>query len=177
MVSFVPTFTIWLAANDRPKVNAQDRAFWRRIVELPFPHSFEGEEKDPAIKDEILDPERGGPGILAWLVAGCREYLVGEKDLEPPKSVRAATSDYRKEVDTIEGFLDDMCVLEDNVTTVRSDLYPTYRTHCKRTGEKTMGRNKFNNAMREKGFDEIKTDGIWYWIGVRILVRNMGDSN
>src|SRR5262249_28322564 len=33
---FQPRFKLWLAANDRPRVNADDAAMWRRIIQIPF---------------------------------------------------------------------------------------------------------------------------------------------
>ena len=33
---FAPRFTLWLVANARPRVNADDDALWRRVLQIPF---------------------------------------------------------------------------------------------------------------------------------------------
>src|SRR5262249_32059747 len=35
---FQPRFKLWLAANERPRVRADDAAMWRRIIQVPFVH-------------------------------------------------------------------------------------------------------------------------------------------
>src|SRR3990167_9100060 len=38
---FIPSFTVWLIANDRPRVPDNDTGLWRRIREIPFTVKFE----------------------------------------------------------------------------------------------------------------------------------------
>ena len=67
---FAPTFKIWLAANDRPHVRDDDDAIWRRILQIPFDARISEEERNPAIKAHLCDPESAGAAILAWCNRG-----------------------------------------------------------------------------------------------------------
>ena len=37
---FRPTFKVWWAANDAPRMSDRDGALWRRIIEIPFTHQI-----------------------------------------------------------------------------------------------------------------------------------------
>ena len=53
---FVPTFTLWLAANNRPRVRGDNDANWRRIVQVPFNTQIPESERDPGVKVALSDP-------------------------------------------------------------------------------------------------------------------------
>ncbi len=54
---FVPSFKLWMAANFQPRVNADDAAMWRRILQIPFDQHIPEEERDPSIKLHLRDVE------------------------------------------------------------------------------------------------------------------------
>jgi putative DNA primase/helicase len=83
---FKPQFKLWLAANHRPVVRGTDPAIWDRVRLIPFTVSIPPMERDSGLLAELL---RELPGILAWSVAGCLEWL--EKGLGTPPEVAAAT--------------------------------------------------------------------------------------
>src|SRR5262249_61678229 len=60
LFEFKATFTIWLAANARPRVNSDDEAMWRRIVQVPFVVVIPEGERDPDVKRQLTtsEPER-----------------------------------------------------------------------------------------------------------------------
>ena len=68
---FFPSFQLWLAANHRPRVRADDNAIWRRILQLPFEVVIPEEERDAGVKSTLTDVDVAGPAILTWLVQGC----------------------------------------------------------------------------------------------------------
>ena len=50
---FQPRFKLWLAANDRPRVNADDDAMWRRILQLPFTNVIPEAERDDRVSSRF----------------------------------------------------------------------------------------------------------------------------
>ena len=101
---FEPTFKLWLAVNHKPKVRGSDHAVWRRIRLIPFTVTIPEAERDSDLSAKLRVEL---PGILAWSVKGCE--LWQSNGLKPPKTVAAATEDYRKEADVIAAFLDEAC--------------------------------------------------------------------
>ena len=67
---FRPVFKLWLAANDRPRVNADDAAMWRRILQLPFVNVIPEAERDERVKLALRNDPAVQTAILAWAVQG-----------------------------------------------------------------------------------------------------------
>ena len=71
---FRPVFKLWLAANERPRVNADDAAIWRRILQLPFVNVIPEAERDERVKLALRTDPDVQSAILAWAVQGCLEW-------------------------------------------------------------------------------------------------------
>ena len=61
-------FKLWLAANERPRVNADDGAMWRRILQLPFVNVIPEAERDERVKLALRSDPDVQAAILAWAV-------------------------------------------------------------------------------------------------------------
>ncbi len=91
-------YTIWLQCNDRPRVDDQDSGMWRRLVLIPCGPEIPEERRDPELKNWLIDPERGGKAILAWLIAGAIRTHQAKRIEEPP-AVKRASAEYRMSQD------------------------------------------------------------------------------
>jgi putative DNA primase/helicase len=120
---FTPQFTLWLMANDRPRVSDTDTGLWRRIREIPFSTVFN--LPDPTIRQRLADPHVAGPAVLAWAVAGCLAWR-REGLGDPPGQVAAATGEYRAEMDPLSDFLEDCTVAAPDAWTSSADLFDAY---------------------------------------------------
>ena len=101
-----PTYTIWLQANDRPRLDHGDKGMWRRIrnVHVPKHRSLEDGQRDPDLKQRLLDPKQGGKAILAWMVQGCIEVATA-RSIEQAEAVIEAGRHYRDDQDPLRDFL------------------------------------------------------------------------
>lgn len=109
---FKPTFTLWLAANKRLKVDDTSNAVWRRTVPVDFTESFTGRE------DWTLEPtlQAEASGILTWIVAGAKLwYGQGLGDL--PMAVAETKKEYRAEQDPANVFFEE-CLVPDASSSV-----------------------------------------------------------
>ena len=89
--SFRPQFLLLISTNHKPRVEAPDFAFKRRVLLVPFNVTLSESEWDRHHAEKLaaeLD------GILAWGVEGAVEYLA--HGLRVPEKVRAATEAYRE---------------------------------------------------------------------------------
>jgi putative DNA primase/helicase len=148
---FNPQFTLWLAANHAPKVNASDGALWRRVRRVPFAHEVPGERQDRSVKATLTNPDIAGAAILAWAVEGLRHWQA-EGRLRAPAVVEASTRAYRTENDLLQPFIDECCVLDPDAWAASHALWQAYQTWTKEGGERfPLSRLEFLKHLGERG--------------------------
>jgi len=160
---FTPTFKIWLACNHKPVIKGSDWAIWRRIKVIPFnvviPDSLMIKDYAKILKEELA-------GILNWALKGCQLWM--EEGLAEPNEVKAATMQYRDEMDIVNDFLLEHCEYDINGKVVKSQLYEKYIQWCKATGEFQLTSKKFGMRIKEKGIDEYRQGSQRFWRGISI---------
>jgi|SRR5215218_5952181 len=167
--NFTPEFKLWLSTNNKPVIQGTDDAIWDRIRLIPFTQRFDGKRQDPRLPEKL----RGEmAGVLAWMVEGCLEWQ--EHGLGEPESVRAATDQYRAEMDTLAAFLDEECVVASGSRVLAERLYQSYAMWCDKSGERKEPKKAFVAKLEERGFKHRReTAGvnkgryIWLEIGFR----------
>jgi len=165
-VEFRPTFKLWLAANSRPRVRAEDGALWRRIVQIPFVEQVPEQERDPHLKGHLKTDAGARSAILAWAVRGCLEW---QRDgLDVPERVRDYTADYRRENDPVAEWIDECCLLEPS-SVVRADaLRSSYEQFAERNGEKAISAKALGDALAARRLTRTKHDGRRAWRGIEL---------
>jgi putative DNA primase/helicase len=169
---FVPQFKLWLAANDAPKVNADDGAMWRRIVRLPFERIIPKERRDPGVKAMLRDPGISGPAILAWAVKGCLAWQVG--GLGEPDVITKATAAYRIEQDPLNDFIEDTCNVKAEAWVSSGNLRKMYNDWCVKSGEKPINDHDMAKLLTARGFEKTRNYANgrgWQGIG---LIEKVG---
>lgn len=166
---FLPTWSIVVATNHRPRIVGYDHADWRRILVIPFEQTFD--PGDPDLLDELLDE---APGILRWVVEGARDYL-REGDLLVPDRVRLEVERYRTEQDVIGAFLRENTYAEVDGFVVRSEIWRRYRDWLTETGEYKHGRQAFFRLIGDRWGEVVKrSDGARGWPGQALVSRVRG---
>ena len=145
---FVPQFTLWIISNDRPNVPHDDSGIWRRLREIPFRTTFE--TPDPTIRSTLTNPEIAGEAILAWAVQGCLEWQKqGVGDL--PETIRAATEEYRTDMDPLLDWIEDNINKAESMWTVFKESFANYQEWAKDNGFRyPLGRKKFAQRLADK---------------------------
>jgi len=163
---FLPTHKLVLVTNHKPEVRGTDDGIWRRLPLVPFTQSFLGRE-DPRMFDKL---KACAPGVLRWLVEGCREWLVEGCRLDAPGAVKAATAGYRSEMDLLGTFLAE-CTEQDPQARVRVDkLLEVYASWCMTNKHRQLSGSAFSRAMNERGFPLNEPRGK-YRLGLRVKER------
>jgi putative DNA primase/helicase len=160
---YKPGFKLFIAANHRPEIRGTDNGIWRRIHLIPFDVIIPSEEID---KDLPRKLRQELPGILAWAVRGCYEWQ--SHGLNPPDSIKAATAEYRAEMDLLESFIDDKCIRQSSDKVAVGDLYEDYKKWSDDACQETVGKKIFGNLMRQKGFTQSKSGNMRYWNGIKL---------
>jgi putative DNA primase/helicase len=163
---------IWMLANSKPEIQGQDEGIWSRIRIIPFDTFIPPEKRIKGLSEILVQEE--GPGILAWLVEGCREWhRIG---LCEPSAVTEATSSYRSEQDVLGDFLQSCCIDRHDDQEVRekyrveaNKLYGTYNEWCKQMGERSiLTARRFFNELTGRGFVSVRSNGNQYRVGLAL---------
>ena len=160
---FQPTHTPVLATNHKPEVRGTDHAIWRRLKLVPFDVQIPDKEQDKKLAEKLREEL---PGVLAWIVRGALIYQ--KVGLPEAERVTDATTGYREEMDTLAGFFADRCVIHPNASAGATRLYNAYKEWCDGGGETRLTQTRFGRQLRERGFNNKKTQTVtWYGIGLR----------
>ncbi len=168
---FEPAFKLTLAANNAPRVRDDDAAMWRRIMRVPFENVIPEDERDPEVKRALKDPDRTGPALLAWAVEGCLAWQ--REGLGVPDSVKEATEELRSEMDPLQGFIEDYCILSESVWAYAGELRRAYETWASESGETELVRGKkWGEKLRAYGCvpgmdPPTGKHRVWKGIGLR----------
>jgi putative DNA primase/helicase len=170
---FLPQFTLWLAANDRPRVSGSDSGIWRRIIQLPFTAAIPEHERDPNLKQKLKHDSEIQTAILTWAVAGCRAWQ--RHGLNIPERVRLYTEEYRQENDPFADFFDERCLFEPSARVRRSELRQAYEQWAKSNGEWLQTAKALATALKTRGIrDGGKLNGERTWAGITLVQDDRG---
>jgi putative DNA primase/helicase len=164
---FAPQFTLWLVANARPRVHADDDALWRRILQIPFTVVIPTAERDPELKRALRTEPAEQTAILAWLVQGCLEWQ--RRGLDVPDRVRDYTAEYRAENDPLAEWITDECDLNADHWTAARALRDAYERWCEQTGTKPIdGGTPWGSALKARDCTRSKRLAGHGWRGISL---------
>jgi putative DNA primase/helicase len=168
-VTFDPTHTLWLMANDRLQVPHDDAGVWRRLRVIPFDFAKKESEQVGGLYERILTSE--APGILARWIAKASQYL--NEGISTPSVVMAARESYITEQDTVNEWLEAQCevAMEDpsSMFITGSQARESYLNWCKMERRTPLGSQKFSQDLISKGFNK-KTERVTH-MGKQTQVR------
>ena len=186
MVTFHPTYKLFLDCNHRPVITDPNDAIWNRVKCIPFRVQITEAEIDTNLPAKLRSEL---PGILRWIVEGAALYH--RDGLGDPPDVTAATEQYRQESDRLKEFFEDGCVLADygDASSWKreacwvpvSDLYAAYTAWAEATGNKyPLSKDHFDERLQKLGRkrDRVRPDGgrdtkqIRVWLGIRLRTQD-----
>lgn len=136
---------LFFSANDIP-VNLSDKsnAFYRRMLILKMDHKPETIDLNlvSKLKKEI-------PNIITLAI---EELISSDGAIIESSGSKQAVKEAYKNSDTVEAFIDDRCILDDNARIDRVELYRYYCTYCDAEERKRVTRSHFYKQLLDKGF-------------------------
>ena len=161
---FRPAFKLALYGNHKPVVRGTDEGIWRRVRMVPFTQTIPEAEVDLRLPEKLREEL---PGILAWAVAGCRLWQADR--LGSTARIREATADLRSENDLLGSFLEDHCILGENLSAPVGDLYSTYRRWAEDSNEQPATQKQFSASLTERGFGTSRgSHGVRHRMGLAL---------
>jgi putative DNA primase/helicase len=163
---FVPTFKIFMATNHKPMIKGTDYGIWRRIKLIPFTITIPSEKQDRKLEEKLCE-ER--PGILNWLIAGCRKWSA--EGLKAPEEISAATEEYRGEMDVLGNFIRECCVMSPGVSTRARELFRAYQEWCDENNERACSERFLGLRLKEFGLERMRSSEARYWVGIALKAK------
>jgi putative DNA primase/helicase len=165
---FKPQAKIWMFGNHKPTVTGTDEGIWSRVNLIPFEVVIPKDERDTHLGEKLRTEL---PGILAWIVEGCRAWMA--EGLNPPDKVRTATNEYRAEMDLLAQFIGECCIENENAVTSAAPLYKAYSDWAAHDG---VTKTEFGKRLKERGFKPDRgTKGQRTWRGIGLIDEGSTD--
>jgi putative DNA primase/helicase len=170
---YAPQFKVFISTNRKPYIAGTDLGIWRRVCLVPFDVSIPEEEQDRKLAEKLRAEQQG---ILIWLLTGCLRWQ--RLGLDVPDEVKAATEEYKTEMDWLAGFLDECCVLMAQISCGSTELYDEYVKWAEKNGEKIRSQTKFSVALSEKGLEKGRGGtGRVRWLGIGLKIEEKTEWN
>lgn len=181
MITFRPTYKLFLDCNHKPVITDPNDAIWNRVKCIPFKVQIPDDEIDTDLPAKLRTEL---PGILRWIAEGAALYY--REGLGDPPDVTAATEQYRQESDRLKEFFGDRCLIAadgdcsswktEKCWVPVADLYSAYSAWAEATGDKhPLAKGLFDERLQKLGRkqDRVRPDGrrdtkqIRVWLGIR----------
>ena len=160
---FDPRFKLFVVGNHKPSLRCVDEAIRRRLHLVPFAVTIPPRDRDPALPQKL---RAEWPGILRWAIEGCVKWR--EAGLDPPESVRVATSEYLANEDAMERWTQERSERDPNAGELAKHLYADWKHWADDNGEFKTSQKRFSQDLAEKGFDSVHTNAGNRWLGLRL---------
>lgn len=171
--TFKTTHKTILSTQNKPRITETSNAIWDRLHLCDWLYRIPKEDRIPHLTEQL---KKEWPGILNWLLEGCRKWQDEGFFLEPPESIKTATQEYRESSDILADFVNVTIRLkmpEESVIRA-TKLYKLYRKYAKDNEiDYPINVRNFNEYLRIRGirYGQKKIDGknvkVWFGIGLQ----------
>lgn len=149
---FKPTHKVILVTQNLPIIDEASDAIWDRVHKLEWGVRIEESKQNPNLLEEL---KKEWPGILKWLVQGCLKWQADGCVLTPTEGIKRQTAEYRDSMNPIKDFINDMCVIGEDLFIAVPELRGYFNKYVNISGlENTLSAREFNSLMRVSGYRE-----------------------
>ena len=163
---FTPIMKIFMASNYKPVIRGTDHGIWRRIKVIPFNKVIPDEKQDKDLKFKLM---KEMPQILGWLIKGC--LLWQKVGLNEPEVLKDAQHEYRSEMDVVQKWVDEVCILDANYKELSSKLFENFSNYVKANKEFQLSHTMFGRNLSKK-FRKKVMSGVTYYYGLKLKEGN-----
>lgn len=161
---FEPSHKIFLATNHVPIIRGTDKGIWRRVKLIPFNAKFDGSQIDNKLASKLAAEL---PGILNWCIEGFCNYLFD--GLHEPEIVQRARDAYKLEMNPLQQFVEDKCVMDPASEVKSSVLYQAFKLYCEENGHYLPSQRKFSNDLEAMHIKSGRTNRDRTKIGIYLV--------
>ena len=171
----LPTYKIWLAANESPRIRDDNTALWARLKPVPFDLVLSPDKIDRTLKAYLLNDPGARAALLTWALDGCLQWQAGELGTCPRVEKRASA--LQASFDPLATFLDTCCTITAQAEVEAGKLRAAYDAwatqnmgaHDKPLSNKELGARLTAHGCesrreRRGGSDKMT---VWHGIGLQ----------
>jgi len=159
---YVPEFKLIMAGNYKPVIRGDDYAIWRRVELVPFRKQFAPEDQDRCL-DRKLEAEL--PGILCWALAGAVRWQ--QQGLVVPAVIRRETDAYRSDMDLVQQWIDEVCIVGPDHSYDVGAAYFSFRYFLQDSGSGVPTKRRFSEKLKSRGIQSEKgPKGVRRYVGM-----------
>ncbi len=160
------------SCNYVPMTRDLSNAFFSRWIIVRFPNTFEGDEANPNLIDELTNPDELS-GLLNLALKGLHR-LVDSGRFSYNKSTDEIQDEYERLSNPVAAFLADMCEEEPEEYVIKDELYNAFKGYCKDKGYPIFSEKKFTDLLkRQTSVSEYRPTSEGErkraWKGIRLL--------
>ena len=135
------------ATNDLPKTSDTTKGYFRRLLILKFNKSFEGNEIEKDLKQNLLNEK---DGIFLWLLNGLSRLNKNGKFTSCISS-EIEVQQYLESSNSVVSFIAENCKIESNNNNFEtySTLYNAYRMYCSVSNLNPFSKNNFRSEIEK----------------------------
>lgn len=152
--TFKPIFKLLIVGNHMPGLNSVDDAARRRFRLVPFVHK-------PEKVDKLLEHrlKEYSPQIFRWAIEGCVKWR--KEGMDPPSSIRITTEKYFGDMDILQQWIDERCILDENSRTDTTIAFLDWSRFATDAGEYVGKKNTLTSKLDKKNITckPAKIDG------------------
>jgi len=163
---YTPTHTLVLYTNHLPRVGANDKGTWRRLIVIPFKAKIEGQSDVKNYADYLV--KNAGGAILTWIIEGAEKVIQNHFKIAIPTCVEAAIDQYKQANDWLSIFIEEECEVDPTYKQKSGEFYQEYRAYCARTGEFARSTADFYTGLESAGFKRKKSNTGAIVVGIRL---------
>src|SRR5215472_1134863 len=145
--TYQPQFKLIFLGNHKPRLRAVNVAIRRRLRLLPFTITIPEDQVDKKLAGKL---KKEGPGILAWMIAGCLAWQ--KEGLMKPPNVAEATDQYLEAEDTLSAWIEDCCEQNPGSHTGTTELYQSWKVWAAHRNLYDGGEQWFAGKLTDAGF-------------------------
>jgi P4 family phage/plasmid primase-like protien len=147
-INFPNCAKITVIANKFPRVNDTTTAFRERRMFITFPNEFTGKDCIVNLEKVWLENPDERSGILNWMLEGLHRLLSQSCFTESKTQVQTEIK-FERASDTVSAFISEMCIMDKNRVTTRSEAYEAYKEYCDVLGLDSENEKKFTQRLKD----------------------------
>lgn len=169
LFTFTPQFLPVILSNFKPVVSDSDDALWERMRVIPFENVLQEKDKDPQVSQILKSDPDALSALLAWAVDGCIAWHQNGQKLETPQTIKSATDQYQKEMDTLAHFIEECCDLGPMYSVRARPLKDRYISWARENDHHfSLSPPAFKKRLMAKGVHQKRENDAIKWFGIRL---------
>lgn len=160
-ISFKSYAKLIFSTNELPLVKSEKtNGFYRRLLVLTM--NKVPVKKNPNLFQELEQEIE----YLLRLAVQAVERMYQQGIIVTSAASEKAVLQLRADSDTVEAFLQEMCIEDEKGRIERTELYDKYSEYCEDTDRQSLTKNNFYKSLRVKGYSDNKSNGSRFFKGI-----------